>query len=391
MRRQRRIPALIAISAAGLIVIGLVVTAVAYGARGLFTGSQTYTVELTTYPTESRVILNNEEPTDHEGTQTYDVDDDELHLIVDRDEFSGHEDTYTLEANQTNEITVELVPQTEAAEAMLREQTDYYPGQAAITEESLERAEQLEEDNAILGQLPHETDTFRAYQGISDTEDFGIHVYVYPSTEAEGRQAFTDWLEDEGFNPNDYDIIYHLDEDGPAIEADAPPSAEDLANAAQPDISDYDGATPDSDDPDVIVKEFLAIANTSDTIADTSPSAALLRAEGYMTEDKAETLFEPQNPIVSPIWRDAATDNAVSLPWVYAIDARQQGDSTTIYNARVCWAWIPDGSAEPSVDLPRSWDISVTDTPDGPRIADFTYQDAYVGDDPEASICTSHL
>lgn len=390
MRRQRRIPALIALGFAIVAVLAIIVAAVAYGARSWFPNGDTYTVEITTFPTETRLILNGDDPVQHEGTQTYEVDDDELHIIIDRDEFAGHEETYRLTTDETVEIVVELVPQTDDAEALLREQTDYYPSQADITEDSLQRAERLQDENAILRALPQESETFRAYEGISDSEEFGIHVYVYPETEDEGREAFAEWMNDGGFSPDDYDIIYHLDEDGPPLEGDTPPSADELADASPPDVGSLQDSEPDSDDPNVIVQEFLAIANTHDSAEDNSPSTALLRAEAYMTSERADSLYEPQNPIVSPRWREAAEYSSISDPWIYAIDA-QTSDDTTTYQARVCWAWITETGDEALIDTPRAWTVNVVETEDGPRISDFTYQDAYIGDDPDTSICAAHL
>lgn len=387
---KRRAPYIIIVTTAVVVGLGIIAAGVVYAARTVFSPAQTYEAVITTYPAEADLSFNNADPEAHSGTETYEFSDEEVTVIATQDEFSGHQDTYALDAEAPTEITIELTPETEDAEATLREETDYYQQQAEITEESLQDAEQLYEDNDVLQLLPQEDDTFRAYNGISDTEEFGIHVYLYPATEDEGREDFASWLNDEGHSPDDYDVIYHLDEEGPPLEADEPPSTGDLDTADAPDITDHEDATPASDDHDEVVQDFLTITNTHDTAQDSSPSAALMRAEGFLTEDQAAQLFEPENPIVSPRWREAAENSSVSTPWIYAINDTPNGDATT-YQARVCWAWIPHDGGTALVDTPRSWTITVTDTEDGPRISDYTYQDAYTGDDPDESICTAHF
>lgn len=387
---KRRAPHIIIVTAAVVVGIGLITAGVVYAARAVFSQGETYEAVITTYPNDATLSFDNAEPATHSGTDTYEFSDEEVTIIASQDGFTGHEETYQLDPEDPTEVTIELTPETEDAEATLREESDSYQRQAEVTEESLQDAEQLQDENPVLQLLPHETETFRAYNGISDTADFGIHVYVYPETEDDGRDDFAEWLNDEGHSAADYDVIYHLDEDGPPLDADDPPSPEELDAAEAPDISDHEDATPTSDDPDQLVQDFLTITNTHDTSQDPSPSAALMRAEAFMTEDQAAQLFEPANPIVSPRWRDAAESNSVSTPWTYAINDTTDGDQTT-YQARVCWAWIPQDGGTPLVDTPRSWTITVTDTDDGPRVSNYSYQDAYVEDDPEESICTAHF
>lgn len=349
----------------------------------------TYTVQITTFPSEVELQLGSAEPITHEGTVTYNVDDDELPIAVSQPEFTSHTETLTLDADVVTELTVSLDATTEAAEDQKRQDSDYYQGQADFTQDSLEHAEELYAANEILQLLPQETETFRAYSGIpeDDDNDFGIHVYVYEGAETEGEDDFLNWVEDQGFDPAELDLTTHVDT-APPVTAPEAPTADELDQAEQPDVDALED-DPAGLDPDELAIQFLTIANTHDASQEDTASAAQLRAAGLMTDDLSENLGSAENPVVPPNWWDAIEAEAVSYPWIYEIsDERSSEDSRVHYTARVCWAWIPADGSVPLLDNPRTWNLVVAEDQSGThRVTDYNYQDAYHGDDPDTGPC----
>src|SRR5690625_2877440 len=126
---------LVGIAAALVLVIGGAVTAVIWA---LTREDPTYEVTITTFPEPVQLQLEDAEPIDHQGTVTYTVDDDELHLAASREDFTNHSDTIELSEGAATEITIALDPETAEAEEQRREDSDYYQGQADFTRESLE-------------------------------------------------------------------------------------------------------------------------------------------------------------------------------------------------------------------------------------------------------------
>lgn len=136
-----------------------------------------------------------------------------------------------------------------------------------------------------------------------------------------------------------------------------------------------------------MVLQFLQIANTHDATQEDTPSAAQQRASGLMVDELSENLGVADNPTVPPNWWDAMDAEAVSYPWVSHITDERSG-SQVRYEARVCWAWIPGDGSAPILDNPRTWNLVVAEDQNGTnRVTDYSYQDAYHGDDPEAGPC----
>lgn len=350
----------------------------------------TYEVTITTFPEEVQLQLGDSELIDHQGTVTYTVEDDELALAASRDEFTNHSETIALSEETATEVIIALDPETTEAEEQRREDADYYQGQADFTQESLEYAEELYDANEILQHLPEEADTFRAYNGVPDDEDheFGVHVYVYQGDETQGEEDFHTWAQEQGFNPDELDLTVHVD-DAPPVEAPEAPTAAELDQAEQPDVEAFE-ADPEGLSADELAIEFLTIANTHDASQEDTATAAKIRAADLMTETLAENLGVAENPVVPPNWWDAIDADAVSYPWIYEITEDRSSDQGRVhYNARVCWAWIPEDGSPHTLDNPRTWDLVVAQDDDGVyRVTDYTYQDAYHGDDPTEGICS---
>lgn len=348
-----------------------------------------YEVTITTFPEEVQLQLGAADPVEHQGTATYTVEDEELLVAASRDEFTPHSETIQL-ADEPTEVTINLDPETEAAEEQWRDDADYFQGQADFTQDSLQHAEDLYEANEILQLLPKETETFRAYAGIpkDDDKEFGIHVYVYEGQEDRGEDEFITWAEGEGFDPAELDLTTHV-EDAPPVTAPAPPTAEDLDQAEQPDVDAFED-DPAGLDADELALQFLTIANTHDASQEDTPSAAQQRAAGLMTDELAENLGVAENPAVPPNWWDAIEADAISYPWIYEItDERSNDDSRVHYTARVCWAWVPADGSTPRLDNPRTWNLVVAEDQSGTyQVTDYSYQDAYHGDDPTEGICS---
>lgn len=367
-----------------LVVVGL---ATFFG-RGIFAEDDQYEIELVTIPHEATVTFNDGEAFEHSGGEAnYTLEEDHVEVLIDRDGFAPATVDYELDADEPTRIIVELTPQSAEAEEVYREESGYYDSQAELTEESLEHAEELYEANEILQAMPEETETFRAYQGVSEEgNDFAVHVYLYEGNEDTGREDFEDWVAEQNVDIDDLEVIEHIDDEAPPTEIETPESWADIENAEPADVDDFstDRAGMDADE---LALHFLQIANTHDASQDASAMTAFTRANDLTTVD----IEEPANPFHYPQWWDALDADAVAYPWVETFNRETDGDQTNI-TARVCWAWIPQDGSEPFLDVPRSWELTVADDDAGdPIITSFDYQDAYHGDDPEAGPCGRSL
>lgn len=371
------------------VLIVVITGAVVLAVWGFTRDDPSYQVTVTTYPQEVDLQMGAAEAIAHSGTVTYTVDDDELTIAATREEFASHSETIELSEDVITEVDITLDPQTEAAEELRREDSDYYQGQADFTQESLDDAEELYQTNEILQQLPEEAETFRAYAGVPEDDDheFGVHVYVYDGNETQGEEDFTAWVEEEGFDPAELDVTTHVDDAAP-IAAPEAPTADELAQVDQPDVESFT-ADPEGLSADELAIEFLTIANTHDATQEDSPTAAQIRAADLMTDELSDNLGVVENPSVPPNWWDAMDAEAVSFPWIYEISDERSSDQGRVhYSARVCWAWIPAGGGTPVLDNPRSWSLVVAEDDTGTyRVTDYSYQDAYHGDDPDEGIC----
>lgn len=386
---MRRSTAISIIAVAGGVILLLVIGLATFFGRSLLVGGEDYEIELVTVPHEATVSINDGDEFEHTGGEaTYSLEEDHAEITVHRDGFASSTVNYDLDRDQATRVLVELTPQTAEAEELSREESGYYQGQYEATQDALDEAEELYEANEVLQAMPEENDTFRAYQGVSEEgNDFAVHVYLYEGNEDQGRDDFESWVTDQNIDIDELEVIEHFDGEAPEPEITAPDSWEDLENTEPVDIDSF---TPDPAgmDSDELVLEFLQIANTHDASQDPSAMTAFTRAAPLTTLE----IEEPTQPFHYPQWWDAVDADAVAYPWVETFDREDTGQGDATYTARVCWAWLPADGSEPFLDVPRSWELTVSeDQGDGPMITGMDYQDAYHGDDPEAGPCGRSL
>lgn len=381
---MKRGTAISIIAVAGGLILLVVIGLATFFGRSLFGGGDDYQIELVTVPHEATVSINDGEEFEHTGGEaTYTLSEDHAEITLNREGFASETVNYDLDSDEPTVVMVELTPQTAEAEEIAREESGYYQGQYEATQDALDEAEELYESNEIIQAMPEENDTFRAYQGVSEEgNDFAVHLYLYEGNEDQGREDFNAWVEDQNVDLDELEVIEHIDSDSPVPEIESPDSWADIEAAEPADVDSFD-PDPAGMESDELALEFLQIANTHDASQDPSAMTAFTRAAPLTTLD----IEEPEQPFHYPQWWDAVDADAVAYPWVETFE-RDESDEATTYTARVCWAWIPADGSEPFLDVPRSWELDVTDGEAGdPIITSFDYQDAYHGDDPEAGPC----
>src|SRR5699024_3210528 len=144
---------------------------------------------------------------------------DQAELEVAREGFRTYSTTVEVTPGAPHTITAELPPESKEAQAILNEERQGSLENQA-TEQYLEDAARAYDEYPILEQLPKHASLYSAYQGLAETSgyEFAIHLYLYKGHESQGRQAFQDWLEDQDYHLEDYEVVEH-------IENEEPPSA----------------------------------------------------------------------------------------------------------------------------------------------------------------------
>lgn len=298
----------------------------------------------------------------------------EAEIEVTRDGFVPYTATMAIEPGVAHSVEVELHPETAEAEALLEEEQQFTDEQTA-TERQLDAAEDAYENYPILHDLPQHGEFYSAYQGLAEESghEFGIHLYLYEGYEEEGRESFTQWLAEEDYDADDYDIIEHIEDEDPPVALPEAPSWSELEEMTLDDVEiPADVSAEDLNHEDLALL-FAETSTTWDTTEDAHHTEGLLRATPLMSEDLADTVEMPHRPTTSPTWRDAAVFDARSFAWVsyYEDEETEAGTEATM---DVCWAWVTDDETV-IVDGPRALDLTVNETSDGPRVTDFTYED----------------
>lgn len=294
-------------------------------------------------------------------------------IEISREGFVPYSQEVEIDPGKPHTVTAELEPDTQQAEEVLKQENQSDQQQEA-TEAYLNEAEEAYEKHPILDDLPKHGSLYSAYQGLPETSehDFGIHLYLYEGQEKEGRQAFEEWI-NEKYNLEDYDIIEHIDDEKIPLSIADEPSWEELEQATPEDVSIPSLKNVDNLDPNELAALFVETTTTWDTTEDAHHTDGIKRAEPLMTKEQFELFHVPDNPNTSPTWREAASLNAKSTPWVRYYET-STSENKTDFDMDVCWAWV---TSEDSVivDGPRTLEITVADTPSGPRVENFTYED----------------
>lgn len=296
---------------------------------------------------------------------------EEATIEVSREGFEPYETTTTVTPGATNELHVALLPETDEAWAMVDEE-DELETEYEATERYLEDAENAYQEHPILEDLPEEAQLFSAYQGLTEDpdHDFGIHLHLYQESAAEGRDAFEEWMSDNEYDVEDYDVIETIEDDAPPTTVPEPPTMEELEEATAEEITIPEDLNPAGLSPDELAILFAEATTTWDAAEDGHHSESLLRATSLMTTDQAETTEPPHRPSTTTTWRNAAQTEARSQSWIHSYETQDQ-DGDTAATIEVCWAWISEESP-PAIEGPRTYELTINDDP---AIAQYTYQD----------------
>src|SRR5699024_10100072 len=199
------------------------------------------------------------------------------------------------------------------------------------------------------------------------------HLYLYKGHESQGRQAFQDWLEDQNYQLEDYEVVEHIEDQEPPSATLEEPSWDELTQLQSTDIEISNEASSEGLTAEEVAVFFAEIATNWDAAEDIHSTDGLHRAKSLMTAEAAETVFTPKNPATSPIWREAALYEARSIPWITHYEETKHDDETQV-ELDVCWAWV---TAEDTVliDGPRTIEASVIKSGKGHHISTFYYQD----------------
>ena len=299
---------------------------------------------------------------------------DEAEIEVAREGFRTYSSTVEVTPGAPHTITAELHPESPEAQAILNEE-DQGALENQATEQYLEDAARAYDQYPIHEQLPKHAELYSAYQGLAETSghEFAIHLYLYKGHETQGRQTFQDWLEDQDYQLEDYEVVEHIEDQEPPSATLEVPSWDELTQLQPTDIEISNEASSEGLSAEEVAVLFAEIATTWDAAEDIHSTDGLQRATNLMTDEAAETVFTPKNPATSPTWREAALYEARSIPWITHYEETQQDNETQV-ELDVCWAWV---TAEDTVliDGPRTIEASVIDNGKGHHISSFYYQD----------------
>ncbi|MGP9587795.1 hypothetical protein ACT3TB_19300 [Micrococcaceae sp. AOP34-BR2-30] len=356
-------------------VVGLIVAAVALAIQSRAESPKDTALAFTVSPHEVEVSIDEEDYGTVATGDTLVVPlRSEVDIEVAREGFVTYTATMSVEPGVRHSIEVDLRPETSQADELLREEQQLSNEQTA-TERYLNEAEEAYENYPILNDLPQHGELYSAYQGLAEASghEFGIHLYLYEGFEDQGREEFDDWLSREGYDSTGYDIIEQIENEAPPLSLPEEPTWAELEETVREDVEIPRDLTVDGVDHGELAIRFAETSTTWDTAEDGHHTEGLLRARPLMTKTLAETIEMPHRATTTPTWREAATLESRSLSWVsyYEADEIDEGTQVTL---DVCWAWISDED-HAIVDGPRALDLTVVDTPEGPRVENFSYQD----------------
>lgn len=325
-----------------------------------------------TSPQEVDVMVDGRDYGTVEAGQVLPVEvTEEATIEVSREGFESYETTTRVTPGATNELHVALLPETDEAWAMVEEEGEL-EAEYEATERYLDDAENAYQEYPILEDLPLEEQLFSAYQGLTEDSDheFGIHLHLYQESAAEGREAFNQWMTENDYDVEDYEVIETIEDDAPPTTVPEPPTMEELEEATAEEITIPEDLDPAGLSTDELAILFAEATTTWDAAEDGHHSESLLRATSLMTADQAETTEPPHRPSTTTTWRNAAQTEARSQSWIHSYETQDQ-DGDTAATIEVCWAWISEESP-PVIEGPRTYELTLNDDP---AIAQYTYQD----------------
>lgn len=327
-------------------------------------------------PLEIELSIDGEDYGTVEDGQTLVIEArDQIEVVASYEGFETYTSTAEINPGEESELAISLMPETEEAWELLETQGEL-EGERRGTEMYLEEAESAYEDHPILHELPEEQTYFRAAQGISESgdNDWAIHLYLYAGHEDEGRSAFEEFLADQEVALEDYEIIEHIEDQAPPSVIAEAPTADELQAAEPPSIPEPDQLSTEGLSAEELAFLFAESTTTWDAAEDEHPHAGLIRAETLMTEDLADEIAIPENLMTTPVWRDAASAEAVSTSWVHYIEEGPSEGGDHQFTVDVCWAWVT-GDTTPVIDGPRAYELTISEDGENFIVSEFTYDD----------------
>lgn len=361
-----------------LMAILLVIGVISLGLVNAFTDDQVE-ITLRSSPAEVDLTVDGEDQGRVASGESIEVatSSDTVELTASEAGYEAYQGTVEVDPEEEALAEFVLYPETDEAEEEAAEQEDR-TFQQRMTEQYLEEAEEAYEDHPILNDLPQVQDQFRAYQGMTETEgeDFAIHLYLYEGEEAAGREAYTQWMNEAGHNPDDYEVVEHVeprDNSSPDPVVEEPPELEDIEQMSPQPVDEIE-VSADGLDAAQLAQHFAVVGTSWQPAEDEIPSASMQRATPLMTQERADQVQAPENPITTGAWNSAAENETTSYPWV--ADAVSNGDGS--YTVDVCWAWLTTDEAEgdePTFEGPRTYEIDTVEEEDQYRVSGYRYSD----------------
>lgn len=278
----------------------------------------------------------------------------------------------TLSADQTTKVNARLRPLTDDAQALIDEEEDL-DFQKDETEKYLRDAEKAYRDYPILSDMPKHGNLFSAYQGVAKKPgyDFAIYVQLYSGHEDQGRDEFNDWMSEEEYDTDDYEIIEQVRDEQPSPTEN--PTDDDLEALSRDDITISKSVSPKGLSDQDLAVEFAKTSTTWDAEKDNHHTAALSRVSGLMTKEQSKALDAPIRPTTSSTWRKAKENKARSYSWLSDYQEKKKGKDTVV-TMETCWVWISD-DAPYQADGPRSYTVTISGKKNDRRISAYTYED----------------
>lgn len=298
----------------------------------------------------------------------------EADIEITREGFRPYSSTVEITPGVPHTVSAALHPETQEAAALIEAEHEGSV-EKEVTEQYLEDAERAYDEYPILEQLPMHGELYSVYQGLAETsgQEFAIHLYLYKGHEAQGRDAFQDWMKSEGYQIEDYEVVEHIEDEAPPSIVLAEPSWDELLDLQPSDIEIATEVSTAEMTPEEAAVAFAEVTTTWDAAKDVHSTDGLKRATDLMTSDAVDSVFTPENPATSPTWREAMQYEARSTSWVTYYEDSKHDEETKI-ELDVCWAWVTEGE-HVIIDGPRAYETTVVETGKGPQISSFVYDD----------------
>lgn len=384
--RNPLIALLAVLLAAGVLTLGMV---------SAFTDDQV-DVTVRSSPAEVDLMIDGEDQGRVSSGESIQVatNSDTIEVTASEPGYQAYEATVAVDPEEEALIEFVLHPETDEAEEEAEEQ-ERRTFQQLMTEQYLEEAEEAHRNHPILNDLPQIDEQFRAYQGVSETEgeDFAIHLHLYEGDEEAGREAYAQWVNEAGHDPEDYEVVEHIeprDGSSPDPVVDGPPTIEDIEQMSPQPVDEIE-VSADGLDAAELAQHFAIVGASWQPAEDEIPAASMQRATPLMTQERADEVQAPENPTTTGTWDTAAQDEATSHPWVVEAASNRDGS----YTVDVCWAWIaPDDEAEETAELtfegPRTYEIDTVEDDDEYRISGYRYSDPDPFVEPDGECVPEH-